>query len=102
MSAVYRQSSTEDPAKWGKTPPTGYSGAKAPLRLEAEVIRDSMLKVSGLLQTEMFGPQQPLKRGSDGQSVVDKRRAIPIVAVFIYPMDARGRRDFSELSIALT
>jgi hypothetical protein len=40
---------------------------KEPLRLEAETIRDSMLALSSLLNEEMFGKQEPIKRGADGQ-----------------------------------
>jgi hypothetical protein len=50
---------------------------KAPLRLEAEAIRDSMLQVSGLLDREMFGPQQPLKRGDDNQWLEDDKKGNP-------------------------
>ena len=47
---------------------------KAPLRLEAETIRDSMLKVSGLLNERMFGKQEPIKRGPDGQWLEDDKQ----------------------------
>jgi Protein of unknown function (DUF1553)/Protein of unknown function (DUF1549)/Planctomycete cytochrome C len=77
MSAVYRQSSEEDPAKVAADPSNKLLWRKAPLRLDAEVIRDSMLKVSGVLQTEMFGPQQPLKRGPDGQWLEDETKGNP-------------------------
>lgn len=77
MSSVYRQSSQEDPRKVAADPSNKLLWRKSPLRLEAEVIRDSMLKVSGLLQTEMFGPQQPLKRGADGQWVEDEKKGNP-------------------------
>jgi hypothetical protein len=50
---------------------------KPPLRLEAETIRDSMLKVSGLLSDKMFGAQEPIKRGADGQYVEDAEKGNP-------------------------
>ncbi|MGH9663630.1 MAG: DUF1553 domain-containing protein, partial [Bryobacteraceae bacterium] len=71
MSQVYRQSSVEDAAKMAADPSDKLLWRKAPLRLEAEAIRDSMLQVSGLLNPEMFGPQQALKRGSDNQWIED-------------------------------
>lgn len=71
MSATYRQSSAEDPAKLASDPSNRLLWRKSPLRLEAEVIRDSMLQVSGLLDREMYGKQEPLRRSSDGQWVED-------------------------------
>jgi mono/diheme cytochrome c family protein len=77
MSAVYRQSSTEDPVKMAADPSDKLLWRKAPVRLEAEVIRDSMLKVSGLLNPEMFGPQLPLKQADDGQWLEDEKKSNP-------------------------
>jgi cytochrome c553 len=77
MSTVYRQSSHEDPVKMAADPSNKLMWRKAPIRMEAEAIRDSMLKVSGLLQTEMFGPQQPLKRAPDGQWIEDEKKGNP-------------------------
>jgi len=77
MSAVYRQSSAEDPVKMAADPSDKLLWRKAPVRLEAEVIRDSMLKVSGLLNPEMFGPQLPLKQADDGQWLEDEKKSNP-------------------------
>jgi hypothetical protein len=74
MSAAYRKSSTEEPEKIAADPSDKLLWRKAPLRLEAEVIRDSMLQVSGLLSQDMFGKQQPLKRGEDGQWTEDDQK----------------------------
>ena len=49
MSQVYRQSSAEVPEYFAADPGDKLLWRKAPLRLEAETIRDSMLKVGGLL-----------------------------------------------------
>src|SRR5262249_55500085 len=67
MSQVYRQSSAEVAAYMDADPSTKLLWRKPPLRLEAETIRDSMLKVSGLLNDKMFGAPDPIKRGPDGQ-----------------------------------
>jgi hypothetical protein len=77
MSSVYRQSSREDETKMAADPSNKLLWRKAPLRLEAEAIRDSMLQVSGLLDREMFGPQQPLKRGEDNQWLEDDKKGNP-------------------------
>jgi hypothetical protein len=77
MSSVYRQSSTEDSAKMAADPSDKMLWRKAPLRLEAETIRDSMLEISGLLNQTMFGPPEPLKRADDGQWVEDDGKGNP-------------------------
>jgi hypothetical protein len=77
MSSVYRQSSAEDAAKMASDPSDKLLWRKAPLRLEAEAIRDSMLEISGLLNQTMFGPPEPLKRAEDGQWVEDNTKGNP-------------------------
>lgn len=71
MSQVYRQSSAEVTDNITADPSNKLLWRKAPIRLEAETIRDSMLKVSGLLNDKMFGKQEPIKRGADGQWLED-------------------------------
>jgi hypothetical protein len=77
MSQVYRQSSAEVAACMNEDPSNKVLWRKAPLRLEAETIRDSILKVSGLLNDKMFGPPEPIKRGADGQWLEDDKKANP-------------------------
>jgi len=73
MSKAYRQDSKEIPEYLAADPGDKLLWRKAPLRLEAETIRDSMLKVSGLLNERMFGKQEPIKRGPDGQWLEDNQ-----------------------------
>jgi hypothetical protein len=73
MSQAYRQASAEIPEYLTADPGDKLLWRKAPLRLEAETIRDSMLKVSGLLNERMFGKQEPIKRGPDGQWLEDNQ-----------------------------
>jgi hypothetical protein len=73
MSQVYRQSSAEVPECLAADPADKLLWRKAPLRLEAETIRDSMLKVSHLLNDRMYGKQEPIKRGPDGQWLEDNQ-----------------------------
>jgi hypothetical protein len=73
MSQVYRQGSAEIPDYLAADPGDKLLWRKAPLRLEAETIRDSMLQVSGLLNPRMFGKQEPIKRGPDGQWLEDSQ-----------------------------
>lgn len=74
MSQVYRQGSAEIAEPLKMDPSNHLLWRKAPLRLEAETIRDSMLLVSGLLDSKMYGRQEPLKRGADGQWMEDDEK----------------------------
>src|SRR5215471_1209723 len=73
MSQVYRQNSKEMRDYLAADPSDKLLWRKAPLRLEAETIRDSMLQISGLLNERMFGPQVQIKRGPDGQWLEDNQ-----------------------------
>ncbi len=55
-SAVYQQDTTFDPAKAQVDPDHRLLWRRRPLRLEAEILRDSMLAVSGTLNPQRFGP----------------------------------------------
>lgn len=74
MSQVYRQDSAEKAEQLKADPSNHLFWRKAPLRLEAEAIRDSMLAVSGLIDAKMYGKQEPLKRGADGQWMEDDEK----------------------------
>jgi hypothetical protein len=56
MSAVYRQRSTLDPRAMAKDSGDRFLWRKAPVRLEAEMVRDAMLGVSGKLDRSLEGP----------------------------------------------
>ena len=73
MSQAYRQGSAEVPQYLAADPSDKLLWRKAPLRLEAETLRDSMLKLSGLMNSRMFGSPTPIKRGSDGQWLEDDK-----------------------------
>jgi mono/diheme cytochrome c family protein len=55
-SAVYRQSGVTDAARSKVDPENHLWWRRKPQRMEAEVWRDSVLAVSGVLNVEMFGP----------------------------------------------
>lgn len=55
-SAVYLQGTTYDEAAAKVDPDNRLLWRRRPLRLEAEILRDSMLAVSGTLNSEMYGP----------------------------------------------
>jgi hypothetical protein len=55
-SAAYRQASTLDPAGMAKDSGDRSLWRKAPTRLEAEMVRDAMLAISGRLDRSLGGP----------------------------------------------
>jgi len=56
MSAVYQQNTTHDASRSAIDPENRLWWKRRPVRLEAEILRDSMLAVSGRLVLEMGGP----------------------------------------------
>lgn len=56
MSATYRQSSNATPELLEKDPTNRLLARGARFRLDAEVVRDQALAVSGLLSKKMYGP----------------------------------------------
>jgi hypothetical protein len=69
-STVYKQSSTRT-AERDAVDPDNLLLSRAPLRrLDAEVLRDAMLLVSGQLNPKMFGAPVPVMLDTDGQVIV--------------------------------
>jgi cytochrome c553 len=90
-SAAFAQSSHLDPAKAAKDSDNRLFWRRPSLRLEAEVIRDSLLSVGGMLDTTMYGPGT-LDEASKRRSIyftVKRSKLIPMLQVFDAP-DALG------------
>jgi len=84
-SSVYRQTSIIDPVAHARAmaadPANSLWWRCLPRRMEGEVVRDSLLTVSGALNPEMFGPPVGVKVRADGEVVVEdspagRRRSI--------------------------
>jgi hypothetical protein len=75
LSSAYRQSSAEDPVKLAADPSNKLLWRRSPLRLEAEEIRDAILQISGQLDPAQFGPPTAVKKGPDGQFLVEEKGA---------------------------
>jgi hypothetical protein len=101
-SAAYQQGSQNDPAKakidrdnklWWRLPPR---------RLEAEVIRDSLLAVSGLLEEKLYGPGT-LDENSRRRSIyftVKRSKLMPMMVVFDAPEALTGMAERPTTTIA--
>ena len=87
LSAVYQQGSQFDAAKSKLDPQNQFHWRHSPRRLEAEVIRDSMLAVSGELDRTQFGPGT-LDDGHKRRSIyfmVKRSRLVPMMQLFDSP-----------------
>jgi hypothetical protein len=87
MSATYRQSSGYDAAKMKADPLNKLHWRRTPARLQAEVIRDSLLEISGLLDTKMYGAgtlDERMKRRSI-YFMIKRSRLIPTMQLFDSP-----------------
>ena len=69
-STAYRQSSQHDAKKDQIDPENRLYWRKPIQRLDAEVIRDSILSVSGALNKKMYGPPVPVRPDVHGQIIV--------------------------------
>jgi len=87
MSATYRQSAAHDAAKLKADPENKLHWRRTPARLEAEVIRDSILKVSGRLDERMFGAgtldERMLRRSI--YFMIKRSKLIPSMQLFDSP-----------------
>ena len=71
-SAVYQQSSQASPELAEIDPDNVYYGRFPMQRLEAEVVRDAVLAVSGKLNGKLFGDPVPVMEDAVGQIVLGK------------------------------
>jgi mono/diheme cytochrome c family protein len=69
-STAYRQISTRTPALQQIDPDNVLLGRMSVRRLDAEIVRDAMLAVSGKLNTKPYGPPVPVKTDDQGQVII--------------------------------
>ncbi|MEE2947814.1 MAG: PSD1 and planctomycete cytochrome C domain-containing protein [Verrucomicrobiota bacterium] len=93
MSATYAQSAKFEQAKAAVDPENRLHWRRNPRRLEAEPIRDSLLAVSGMLDTAMFG-KGTLDLGMKRRSVyfqIKRSKLIPTMQLFDSPEPLVGQ-----------
>ncbi len=101
-SAAYRRASASDPAKSKADPDNKLLWRQPVRRLHAEVIRDSILAVSGRLNTKMFGPGT-LSEESPRRSIyftMKRSKLIPSLIVFDAPDGTVGVGDRPSTTVA--
>ena len=112
-SAVYRQAAGTESAQARHDAYNEYLWHRRPLRMEAEIIRDHLLSVSGALRTNMHGPSTPI--GSPKEPFKDTpdtwRRSVylmsprfilhPVLKIFDLPDNTQsvGLRDVGTTPI---
>ena len=93
MSATYSQSSNYVESKSQVDPENHLNWRRTPRRLEAEPIRDSFLKISGLLDTTMFG-KGTLNPSMERRSIyfqIKRSKLIPSMQLFDSPEPLVGQ-----------
>jgi hypothetical protein len=95
LSTAYRQASSRDLKKERLDPDNRLYWRKPVQRLDAEVIRDSILAVSGSFNPKMFGPPIPVREDAFGQIVVgiDKKEGDSKNPVEVDMRGEDGRRS---------
>ena len=102
LSRTYQQSAAHDPAKDRADPENRLFGRQPVRRLEAEVIRDSILAVGGLLDPTPFGPGS-LSDSMTRRSVyftMKRSRLIPALTVFDAPDGTVGVGERPSTTVA--
>jgi len=102
MSQTYMQSTDFDEERSRLDPDNLYWWRRAPRRLEAEAIRDSMLAVSDTLDPKMYGPgslDTNMKRRSV-YFMIKRSQLIPTMMLFDWPehLVSIGRRSTTTIA----
>jgi len=101
-SAAYMQSADDDSDDAAADPDNQWCWRYTPRRLEAEIIRDSMLAVSGQLDSTMFGPGT-LDEGMRRRSIyfmIKRSKLIPMMQLFDAPEPLVSQGDRPSTTIA--
>jgi hypothetical protein len=101
-SAAYRQANTFDAGKYAIDPDNRLVWRRVPRRLEAEVIRDSLLTVAGQLDRRMFGPGtlDPNHKRRSIYFFVKRSQLVPMMVLFDAPDGVVGIEQRTTTTIA--
>jgi hypothetical protein len=101
-SAAYRQATSFEPGKSAIDADNRLLWRRVPRRLEAEVIRDSLLAVAGQLDKRMFGPGT-LDPNHERRSIyffVKRSQLVPMMVLFDAPDGTVGIEQRTTTTIA--
>jgi mono/diheme cytochrome c family protein len=101
-SAVYMQGTQHDKARAKLDDENRYYWRRVPRRLEAEIIRDSLLAVSGTLDTKQFGPGtlDPTMKRRSIYFFVKRSQLNPTMVLFDGPDTLQGAEQRGTTTIA--
>jgi hypothetical protein len=101
-SAAYRQAGAFDQEKAAIDPDNKLLWRRTPRRLEAEIIRDSLLAVAGQLDRRMFGPGSlaPDDKRRSVYLFVKRSRLVPMMVLFDAPDGTVGIESRTNTTIA--
>ena len=102
LSATWLQSTTATAEKLKIDPENQWFWRLTPRRLEAEIVRDSMLSLSGQLDEKMFGPGT-LKPDQSRRSIyfmIKRSRLVPMMQIFDQPepLSSQGSRPSTTIA----
>lgn len=102
LSATWLQSSDPSPEKSAIDPYNQFLWRFTPRRLEAEIVRDSILAASGQLDVTMFGPGT-LNQGHQRRSIyfmIKRSRLVPMMQIFDQPepLVSQGSRPSTTIA----
>ncbi|MCB1064940.1 MAG: PSD1 domain-containing protein [Verrucomicrobiae bacterium] len=102
LSATWCQSSATSPEKTAIDPENHWLWRFSPRRLEAEIVRDSLLSVTGQLDATRFGPGT-LDEGMTRRSIyfmMKRSRLIPMMQIFDQPepLASQGSRPSTTIA----
>ena len=102
LSATYQQSSEFDETRSAIDPENRWLWRRTPRRLEAEIIRDSMLAASGHLDETMFGAGtlDPAMKRRSIYFMVKRSKLVPMMQVFDAPEPLVGVGNRPSTTIA--
>jgi cytochrome c553 len=103
LSAVYRQQSTVTEDHLARDPDNTWLSRMPLRRMDAEVLRDSLLAVAGRLRLESFGPADPVEARADGLVVSIPsggtwRRSIYVIQRRTQPVTILGSFDRPQMN----